>query len=222
MRSPDYLIGDKAMIDSKDAVIAYRCPYCGKGVISNEGVFALTAEKISLRCPCKRSEAVFTYESNGKLKITAPCIFCPTPHSYTVSKETFLGKEIFTLECQYTGAETVFIGDLDHVRAELSRTELEILNMMDEHGVESFESLHKKSSALDSETLDTIMYVLGELDEEGKIYCNCKEPSKNYEISEAPDGILVKCAVCGASRLIPADSYLATQAFVETDSLILE
>ncbi|MBO4971191.1 MAG: hypothetical protein IIX97_07285 [Clostridia bacterium] len=210
------------MIETKDTVIAYRCPYCGKGVISNEGVFALTAEKVSLRCPCKRSEAVFTYENKDKLKITAPCIFCPSPHTYSVSRPAFEGKEIFTLECPYTGSETVFIGDLDHVRAELSRTELEILNMMDENGIESFEGLHKKNSSVDADALNTIMYVLGELDEEGKIYCKCDSPSKSYEISETENGIIIKCTVCGASRAIPADSYLASQAFLDTDSITLE
>jgi len=210
------------MIELKETVVAYRCPYCGKGVISNEGVFALTAEKISLRCPCKRSEAIFTYEKNDMLKITVPCIFCPKPHVYSVSKSAFAGKELFTLECPYTGSGTVFAGKLDHVRAELDRTELEILNAMDEHGIESFENLHKKNNEIDSDVFDTIMYVIGELDEEGKIYCKCDSPSGDYEVSVTDDGILVRCTVCGASKVIPADSYLAAHAFLEVDSITLE
>jgi len=205
-----------------DKVIAYRCPYCGKGVISNTGVFALPAEKISLKCPCKRSEATFTYVAGNKLEITVPCIFCPSPHTYSVQKAALMNKELFTLECPYTGSATVFSGDLDHVRAELSRTELELLNVMDENGIDSFENLHKKNNIPDSQVYDTIMYVIGELDEEGKIYCRCDSPSGDYEISLTDDGILVRCTVCGASKTIPTDSYLAAHAFLEVDSITLE
>ena len=210
------------MIHPNEKVAAYRCPYCGKGVISNAGIFALTAEKISLKCPCKRSEATVTYTRGDKAEITVPCLFCPNPHTYSVSKSAFINKDLFTLECPYTGSGTVFIGELDHVRAELSRTELEILDVMEENGIESFESLHKKSNITDSQIYDIIMYVIGELDEEGKIYCNCNEPSKDYDVTVTDDGILVKCAVCGASAVIPTDSYLATHAFLYTDSITLK
>lgn len=210
------------MTDLKSTVAAYRCPYCGKGVISNEGVFSLTAEKIALRCPCKRSEATISYEKNDMLKITVPCVFCPQPHTYSLQKATFEGKELFTLQCPYTGSGTVFIGELDHVHAELDRTELELLNAMDEHGVESFEQLHKKGDGIDSDIFDTIMYVIGELDEESKIYCKCTSPKKNYEISVENGGIILRCADCGASKFIPADSSIAAHAFLEADSVTLE
>lgn len=210
------------MTDLKSTVVAYRCPYCGKGVISNEGFLALTAEKLALRCPCKRSEAIFSYEKNDLLKITVPCLFCPKPHTYSLQRSVLADKDLFTLQCPYTGSGTVFFGDLDHVRAELDRTELEILNAMDEHGVESFEQLHKKSDEIDSDAFDTIMYVIGELDEENKIYCNCKSPSKNYEISVENGGIILRCADCGASKFIPADSSMAAHAFIEADSVTLE
>lgn len=210
------------ILQPNETVVAYRCPYCGKGVISNAGIFALTAEKISLRCPCKRSEATLTYTNSNKLEVTVPCLFCPSPHTYSVSKEAFINKELFTLECPYTGSGTVFIGELDHVRAELSRTELEILDVMEENGIESFEDIHKRNNMTDSQVYDIIMYVIGDLDDEGKIHCKCDSPSRDYDVSVTDDGILVKCAVCGASRLIPTDSYLAAHAFLYTDSLTLE
>ncbi len=210
------------ILEPKDSIIAYRCPFCGKGVMSNVGVFALPAERISLKCPCKRSTAEIEYTRDNKISITAPCLFCPTPHTYSVSMSALTSKELFTLDCPYTGSGTVFIGDENHVKAELSRTELEILDIMEEEGIESFDSLHKKEQFTDSQVLDIIMYVINELDEEGKIKCNCSEPSGDYEVSVTDDGVLIKCNVCGASRLIPTDSYLAAHAFLYTDSITLE
>ena len=215
------------ILEEMNSVIAYRCPCCGQGVISNVGVFALTAEKIALRCPCKRSELELIYTKDGKIRISVPCLFCPSPHVYTVSKAAFFKKELFTLECPYTGSGTVFIGELNHVKAELSRTELELLDVMNEHGVETFDPLRKKEPFTDKEIFDVIMYVIGELDEEGKIYCKCpkrdsENEEKDYDVAMTDDGILVSCPRCGASKLIPTDSHLAAHAFLYSDSLTLE
>lgn len=212
------------ILEGMNSVIAYRCPCCGQGVISNVGVFGLTAEKIALRCTCKRSELELVYTKDGKIRISVPCLFCPSPHVYTVSKAAFFNKELFTLECPYTGSGTVFIGELNHVKAELSRTELELLDVMNEHGVETFDPLRKKETFTDKEIFDVIMYVIGELDEEGRIYCKCPkgEQGHEYEVSVTDDGILVSCPDCGASKLIPTDSHLAAHDFLYADSLTLE
>lgn len=209
-------------IEPKNSVVAYRCPYCGSGVISNVGALSLTAEKISLRCHCKRSELEMEYTKDDKIKIKVPCVFCPNPHTYSVSKNALFSRELFTLSCPFTGSGTVFIGELNHVKAELSRTELELLDAMNENGIESFDDIHKKEEFTDRQIIDTIVYVIKELDEEGQIKCNCDEPSGDYDIEITNEGVSVRCNKCGASKLIPADSYVAAHSFIYTDSITLE
>ncbi len=210
-------------IEPKNTVIAYRCPYCGKGVISNVGVFALTAEKIALRCTCKRSELLLEYRSDGKVSVTAPCTFCPNPHSYLLSKDAIFAREYLTLDCPYIGTGNVFIGGLDHVKTELSRTELELLDAMDEYGVESFEEAHKKNknAISDKQVLDIILYVINELDEEGRIECRCDEHSGDYSVEITDEGVCVTCNKCGASVTVPINSYISAHDFLNTDSLKL-
>ncbi len=210
------------MSEVKGKVIAYRCPFCGKGVISNEGALSLTAERIYLRCPCKCSEMTLEFSDDGKFSATVPCIFCPTPHTYSLSKELIKSRDLVTLSCPYTGSANVFAGEINHVKAELSRTELELLDAMNENGIEGFENLQKKEHFFDSESVSEIIYVVKELDEEGRIFCNCPSQSGEYDIDVKDGEVVVKCTVCGAEASIPADSYLASHAFLESDELKLK
>ncbi len=201
-------------------VIAYRCPFCGKGVISNEGVLTLTAERMALRCPCKCSELQIEFKSDEKIGLKVPCIFCPTPHTYSLSKASYEERDILTLTCPVSGSATVFIGELNHVKAELSRTELELLDAMSENGIENFEELQKKENFVDSQIVENIIFVAKDLYDEGKIRCKCQ--NRDYEIEVTDEGVKVSCTECGASRTIPCDSYLAAEAFMEADELVLE
>ena len=75
----------------------------------------------------------------------------------------------------------------------------------------------------DPQIFDIIMFVIRELDAEGKIYCNCKnEAEGDFEVEMLDDGIKVSCTRCGASRTIPTDTLLAANAFLNADSLYLE
>jgi hypothetical protein len=91
-----------------------------------------------------------------------------------------------------------------------------------------------------------VLFVIDDLDAEGKIYCRCHpdpalegdkacvEPSaaeetdgsdregSRYEAEITDDGIKLTCRICGASRVIPTDSMLSAHAFLNADSLHLE
>ena len=111
------------------------------------------------------------------------------------------------------------------VKAELARTELELLDMLEENGISDFKSLHGDEEDLpDSQVLDVVTYVVGELDAEGKIYCKCEESDngRQYDAEILDDGVKVTCRKCGASSLIPTDSNLGAHAFLNSDALYLE
>ena len=225
------------VIDSKHTTVAYRCPDCGSGVISLVGLFSLSADMIKLKCTCKESDMQIVYrKSDDQMRLSIPCIFCRKPHTYNVSSNMFFSKDIFLLPCPYSDINIGFVGDENMVKAELARTELELLDMLEENGISDFKSLHGDEEDLpDSQVLDIVSYVVGDLDAEGKIYCKCypdgREPLEDgqldredseYEVSLSEEGIEVCCAKCGAKKVIPTDSMLTAHAFLNSDFLKLE
>ncbi len=225
------------VIESKQTTVAYRCPECGAGVMSVVGLFSVSADMIKLKCTCGKSDMSIVYrKSDEQMRLTVPCIFCNKPHTFNVSEKLFFSKEVFLLPCPYSDINIGFVGESNNVKAELARTELELLDMLEQNGIDSFSRIHGDEHDLsDPQVMDVVSYIVRELDAEGKIFCRCypngREPlpdgvldreDSEYEIEITEDAVVVKCAKCGARREIPADSLLTAHAFLNSDQLILE
>ena len=214
------------VLNSKQTTVAYRCPHCGAGVMSIVDPFALSADMVKLKCDCGKSEMSVVYSNDGKVRLAVPCIFCPTPHSFVINSSVFFGKELFVLPCPYSDINIAMTGEINNVKAELARTELELLDILEKSGIDSFEALRKeeeKQLFTDPQIFDIIMFVINDLDAEGKIYCKCEhEGEGDFEVEVLDDGIKVSCKKCGASRVVPTDGLLAANAFLNTDCLYLE
>ena len=215
------------VLNPKQTTVAYRCPHCGAGIMSLVDPFTLNADMVKLRCDCKRSEMAVVYSNDGKVRLTVPCIFCPKPHSFVVNSSVFFGKDFFVLPCPYSDINIAMMGETNNVKAELARTELELLDMLEKSGLESFEEIRAENEQDeflgDPQIFDIIMFVINDLDAEGKIYCKCKDEGEgDFEVEVLDDGIKVSCKKCGASRIIPTDGLLAANAFLNADSLYFE
>ena len=216
------------ILPKTQTTVAYRCPKCGAGVMSVVGLSAITADMVKLKCTCQGSEMSVVKGNDDSIRLTVPCLLCEHPHSFTVSRSLFFDKDLFVLPCPYSDINIGMLGEINHVKAELSRTELELLDIMEENGIDGFGALHGESVDLpDPEVLNIVNFVIKELDEEGKIYCRCnaegeKEGDKGeYDVAVTPEGVRVSCKKCGATRTIPTDSGLGAHAFFYADSLHL-
>ena len=211
------------VLESKQTTVAYRCPHCGAGVMSVVGLFTLTADMVKLKCSCGESEMTIVYGKDGKVRFTVPCILCPKPHSFSVSASLFFGKELFVLPCPYSDINICMMGETNRVKAELSRSELELLDLLEKSGLESFDALHGEQTLSDPQVTEILTYVIKELDAEGKIYCRCpRDEEGDYEAEIRADGVLVTCRHCHASKLIEANSLIRAHEFLNADSLELE
>ncbi len=211
------------VLESKQTTVAYRCPECGAGVMSVVGLFALSAHMVKLKCDCGKSEMTVVYSKDGKVRFTVPCILCPNPHNYTLSSSVFFGKDLFVLPCPYSDINIAMIGETNKVKAELARTELELLDMLEKSGVEGFEQFRGEGSLADPQVMEIITYVVKELDEEGRIYCNCQgEGEREFELEFLPHSMRISCKACGASKEISTESLIDAHEFLNADSLILE
>lgn len=226
------------VLQNKETTVAYRCPECGAGVMSAVGLFTLSADMLKLKCPCKESELVVVYDrANNSVRLTLPCIFCNKPHTYNISSSLFFSKELFTLQCPYSDINIGFVGEENNVKAELAKNELELLSLMEENGLESLDQLRSEEQIefTDPQLVDIILYIIKDIDAEGKIYCEChkdgREPIADhelereeccYDVEMTEGGIKVTCRECGCFKIIPTDSLLAAQDFLNTDHITLE
>lgn len=212
------------ILESKQTTLAYRCPHCGAGIMSIVGLFSLSADMVKLKCDCGHSEMTVVYSKDGKVRLTVPCIFCPKPHNYTVSSSLFFGKELFVLACPYSDINICFMGEINHVKAELARTELELLDILEENGITSFAALHagEEKMLTDPQIFDIIMFVIHDLEAENKISCRCPGGDGEYDAEVRDDSINITCKKCGAACNVPTDSLLGAHAFLNCDSLHLQ
>ncbi len=228
------------ILNEKRTTVAYRCPHCGAGVLSAVGLFNLSADMIKLKCTCGKSEMKLVYSRDGQVRLTVPCLLCSAPHTFTVSQSLFFSDELFLLPCPYSDINICFTGEMNQVKAELARTELELLDMLEENGITDFSALHGDEQDLgDPQVLDIVLFVIDDLDAEGKIYCHCHpdpamgedhaaghpawdESESRYEAALTEEGIRLTCRNCGASRIIPTDSMLSAHAFLNADSVHLD
>jgi hypothetical protein len=214
------------VLNTKQTTVAYRCPHCGTGVMSAVSPFHLRGNMLRLKCTCGKSVMEIEPAGEGKVRLTVPCIVCPKPHHYTVSEKIFFGEELFVLPCAYSDINIAAMGEINHVKAELARTELQLLDLMEENGISDFSALHDEAeqTIADPQVLEILMFVIRDLDAEGKIYCRCEknDGEGDYEVDVTPAGVTVTCRKCGAAKTLPAGSLLEAHDFLNADSLTLE
>ena len=211
------------VLQPKHTTVAYRCPHCGAGVMSAVGLFDLTAHMVKLKCSCGESEMTVVYQKDGTVRFTVPCIFCPKPHHFSVKSSVFFGKELFALPCPYAEINIGLMGEINHIKAELSRGELELMELVEKSGGSLAAIRGEEEYLHDPQVLEIVTYVLRELDEEGKIHCRCPAGEEgDYEVEILEDSIRVTCKKCGATKSMPSDSIIAAHDFLYTDSLELE
>lgn len=232
------------IVQPKQTTIAYRCPRCGTGVMTAVGIFSFSADRVVLKCtnpecpshgkkeaePNERLDIIYPRNGDTDIRLTAPCLFCGKPHHFNVNPSVFFGRDIFTLPCPYSGIEICFMGESNHVKAELARSELELLDLLEENGLEDFSQFENDDNSLpDPQVYEIVMFVIHDLDAEGKIFCRCHPEGADSDRAEGDytaeitdDGVLVTCKHCGAKKLIETNSLIRAHDFLNCDSLTLE
>ena len=208
------------ILDKKETTVAYRCPACGAGVMSLVGAFSLSADMIRLKCPCGESEMTITYQRDKRVRLTVPCLFCASPHNFTLGDTLFFGKELFSFQCAYTGIDICYIGGRGAVGRALEQSERELLELLGDTEPEAINNLRGHSIS-DPQIFDIVNFVVKDLQEEGKVHCFCHDGEGDYRVQIQDESIRVICAVCGASAEYPADSIVAAQDFLYKDEINL-
>lgn len=210
------------IVNPKQTTLAYRCPACGGVVKSLVGIFSLSGKLFRLKCDCGGSYMTVEKTDDQKLRLTLPCLVCSYPHSYVVSSSVFFDSNIFIVGCTLSGIDLCFIGKDDEVDNAIRLSNEEILAMLGDTDISSLHTKEKEHHALsDPQVLDIVRFVVNDLNDEGKIYCNCKDKGQICcDIYD--DHIVVRCEKCGASTKVDITSTSLAMDFLEADSLTLK
>ena len=189
------------VVNSIQTHIAYRCPSCGSAVYGFIGKFALSAGMVRLKCSCGESFLDINVTNDKKLRISVPCVFCRSSHSFTVSQNLFFEREIFLLNCPYSNMDIAFIGEKDKVDKEVERTANELSRLLSDLEADDIKDIQPidldENDALPDPTVyDALRFLVKEMEAERKIDCPCHKGE--YELRFCPEGVQVFCSDCGA------------------------
>lgn len=171
-------------------------------------------------------------EGESKLDFSVPCIFCGKPHLYFAASDMIEARSVddgcLSFPCPVSGIDLGFIGEENHVKAELARSELDLLNALDDKNISDITDFSEKDEALpDPEITDIVNFVVRDLEAEGKIYCGC-QPSEDgscageYSVEPHNGYITVSCGKCGRAKVVPAVSLISAHSLLESSSMTLE
>ena len=214
------------VIKPKQRNIAYRCPECGTTILGLVGKFALHANMLRLKCTCENAESLdINITNDGKLRLSVPCLFCKQNHNYVVSENIVFERELFLLNCPYSGMDIAFIGDDKKIEGELSRTEAEISRLMASLEAEELSDIQPEDMTEDEilpdpAVYDTLRFIVKDLEEEGHVKCLCQ--NGKYDLRFVDEGLQVFCDNCGATHTFRVTTPSLSEEYLGLDSLELK
>lgn len=208
------------ILDQKKTTLAYRCPSCLGVPTSMVGAFSLSGDLFKLKCTCGGSHLSVEKTSDGKIRLTVPCLACPTPHTYVISQNVFFGSDVFVIPCNLSGIDICFIGKENEVANAIKLSNEKIMSALGDAPVDSLKC--NEDDYVDHAIFDMITYVISDLCDEGKVYCRCPEGHGDYVADILKDTVLVSCKNCGASKAIPASGTYDAEEFLKASELKLD
>ncbi len=210
------------VLGKKETTVAYKCPHCGTLVMSLVGAFALSADMIKLKCPCGESELTALYTKDRKIRLTVPCIACPTPHSHTVTSQVFFGDELFRIPCALSGIDICYCGKQDDVIAASEATDEMLKKLLGDTALETLAGSRGEEYMTDPQVREIVTFVVQDLLEAGEVHCDCVDGEPDLTIDIGDVTVTVTCRKCGAMAVLPADSLTAAEDFLGAESLYLK
>ena len=205
--------------------IAYRCPECAMATVGFLGGLSSVSDMLRLKCSCGDSALDIKKQSDGKVNLSVPCVYCKSNHSFVVSPEIMQRDEMTKFSCPYSGMGIAFIGDDESVAREVENSAEELSRIMASLEAETVSDIQPQDVGEDSmppdpAIYDTLNFVVRDLEAEGEVHCPCN--SGDYDLRFTDDGMQVYCKVCGASYDFYARSVSVAEEYLTIDSITLK
>jgi predicted RNA-binding Zn-ribbon protein involved in translation (DUF1610 family) len=199
----------------KNTVIASRCPECGAIIADRIDISALQNEEFMVKCKiCGKSNLTVRKDYDGKIRLNIPCLVCAHQHPYTLGSSSFFEKELFLLQCSYSGLDICFIGTEDKVDEALRASARQLKELFSEN-----ENQETDNNFLDINIMQEVMYAVEELAITNRIRCSCGEP--NLAITVEYDKVHISCKDCGDKATLFASEKSDIDTAINLKKLIL-
>ena len=165
--------------------IGYICPKCGKAVVAERTVFALSASAAAVVCDCGGSKLI-SQTDGSEFHLTVPCGICGGEHNARVTAKAMLRGKGIALNCPDKRQLCCYIGEDGPVR-----------RAMDELAVtaEKLRSCQEGEPFADSVIMYEVLSELRDIAARGGISCGCG--SKEYTIQVRGGAVDLICSACG-------------------------
>lgn len=172
--------------------IGYICPKCGRSVLAERTVFALSASTAAVVCDCGESELVS--QSDGRdFRLTVPCGVCGGEHRAEVPAAAMLTGQGVALSCPERRQLCCLIGEEGRVTRGLLQLQAAAEKLREPREGQTFAD-------------DVIMYeVLSELRDmvaRGAVTCACG--AKGCRLAVGSGAVDLICGQCGGRLRIGA------------------
>lgn len=201
------------MIIETGALLAMRCPECGKLDYHKLSRFEFgLRKKVEIACKCGFIKLVVNTKDRKDYMLQVPCVVCESKHLRSISSRRFWSDDVNYLFCQETGLELGYLGPEEEVR-ELAEAQ-----------EESIESLANEFEGEDryfnnSEIMYEVLNRLHDIAEQGALYCQCG--NLDVEVDIFPDRLELHCKECDSINIIYAETEDDLRVIKDVDTIEL-
>ena len=209
----------------KRTQIAYRCPDCATATVGFLGGLSSVSDMLRLKCACGESDLDIKKQSDGKVNLSVPCVYCKSNHSYVVAPEIMMRDELTKFSCPYSGMGIAFIGGENDVSHEIDTSAEELSRIMTSLEAETVSDIQPQDVGEDSmppdpAIYDTLNFVLRDIEAEGGVHCPCD--NGEYDLRFTDEGIQAYCEVCGATHTFRSVTPSTAEEYLELSELELK
>ena len=209
--------------------LAYRCPSCGYATVGFLGGLSAVSDMLRLKCQCGESALDIKRQKDGKIHLSAPCVYCKTNHGFLLSSEVVGRSELTKLPCPFAGMGIAFLGAEEDIAPALDQSAEELSMVMASFEAKELSDIQPMDEDeevfQDPGVYDAINFLVADLKAEDKVLCHCTRKgegeSAKISLRFTSDGIRVVCDTCGACKDIHARSSSAAEEYMSLDLLEL-
>ncbi|OPY59695.1 MAG: hypothetical protein A4E55_00044 [Pelotomaculum sp. PtaU1.Bin035] len=199
------------MLIATDAVLAMRCPECGKMDVHGFSRFAFPGGRaVLVKCSCGAAMLEVIKKLSGYL-LKFHCVVCETRHSREISGKALWSGEITCISCQETGLELANIGPASKIDEMVIMRGQKMGNMAGKFVSDSY--FHNPGIMYE------VLNCLHDIVDEGGLCCQCG----NYkiEVDIFPDRLELHCKNCDSINIIYAETDEDLSVIRQVDSIEL-
>lgn len=209
------------MMENK-TIVASRCPNCGAIIAEEININDLTNIEKQIKCKiCGKSSMWISLQNSNSgiteenmIKLDVPCLVCSHSHPFTLSRDMLL-KDLFILQCSYSGLDICFIGEESQVDGALRASAQQLKEIF-----ESAQQDETNQNFLDANVMQEVMYSVEELAITNRIVCKCGEPNLSIVIDY--DKVHISCKDCGCKKTLYASENHDIESASQIRRLTLE